>query len=201
MTRSDVRNPAHYSPDLSGSDWRVLRGAILKSLTTSPDAFLATLEQIKHQPAEFWQYKLVSATWAVVQHGSEVFGIAAAKMPADTDDYALPERARFIESVWVAPELRRRGVAQRLLTYLIDQQRQAGIQEFYLWVLNHNNPAAQLYDTMGFKQEVRSSLYPETQFLLRFDSDVVDDEELDVKGQLRAGDDRTLGITYRLLSA
>jgi GNAT superfamily N-acetyltransferase len=202
MTRSDVRDPdrvAEASP--SSSDWLVLRQAVITSLDTSPDAFLATIDKVRAEKSEFWQEKLRSAEWAVVQHDRQTLGIAAALLPGETDYYAFSDKARFIESVWIAPKWRKHGVGLRLVTYLIEQQRQMGIQEFYLWVLNHNNPAIRLYDRMNFKQTGQVSDLPETQFLLKFDSDVVDDEESQRNFLAREDDRRLLGITYRMLSA
>src|ERR1700722_6844251 len=147
MTRSTVRSPDSATvPFLSSPDWRVLREAVIKSLTTSPDAFLTTIGQVAGRRPRFWQHKLRSAQWAVVQRDGEVLGIAAAKQPRKTDRYALAGKACFIESVWIDPCLREHGVGQRLVTYLIEQRPQARNQEFFLWVFNHNYPAIRLYD-------------------------------------------------------
>jgi ribosomal protein S18 acetylase RimI-like enzyme len=200
MTRSGVSDVGSVdcAPD---PDWRVLRDTIVRALDESPKAFLATADQVAAEPPRFWQHRLTSASWAVVQHGQQILGIAAAKPPGKTDDNALPGRACFIESVWIHPDLRMQGVGQRLVTYLIEQQRQAGIQEFYLWVFDHNAPAIRLYDRMDFKPTGRPSELPETQFLLRFDSDVIDHEEVQDNLERRAGDRRDFGITYRMLTA
>jgi ribosomal protein S18 acetylase RimI-like enzyme len=201
MMRSDIRSTGHVDPSYPPpGDWQVLRDAVLECLTVSANAFLIDLRQVVHQTPEFWQSKLGSAQWAVVRRGEEILGIAAAKAPAETDDYALPGKACFIESVWIDPELRQQGVGERLVTYLIDQQRQVGITDFYLWVVNGNDPAIRLYERMQFKQTPRESQWPETQFLRRFDSSVVDGEELRSNAADRAGDQERLGITYRLLS-
>jgi ribosomal protein S18 acetylase RimI-like enzyme len=183
------------------SDWRVLRDTIIKSLEMSPDAFLITLEQVEGQGQAFWEHRLRSAQWAVVKRGGQTLGIAAAKPPVVTDGYAVPGKACFIESVWIDPWLREHGVGRRLVTYLIERQRQAGIQEFYLWVFNDNSPAIRFYDRMDFKRTGRDSELPETQFLLEFDSDLVDDEELQHNRAERATDKREFGITYRMLAA
>ena len=201
MTRSIVRSPDFATmPSMPAPDWQVLRDVVIKSLTTSPDAFLTTLDQVATRKPRFWQKKLRSAQWAVVQRHGETLGIAAAKQPLKTDECALPDKACFIESVWIDPCLRRHGVGQRLVTYLIQQRRQAGIQDFYLWVVNHNDPAIRLYDRMDFKRTDRESELPETQFLRKFDSDLVDEEEVQRNLAERADDERNLEITYRMLT-
>jgi N-acetylglutamate synthase-like GNAT family acetyltransferase len=200
MTRSDVRSHDYVVLTHSASkDWQVLKGAILESLRTSSDAFMTKLSEVIDRGSEFWQEELRSATWAVVQGGEQTLGIAAAKPPTDEDVYAVRGRACFIESVWIDPDSRNNGMGQRLVTYLIDQQRQVGIQEFYLWVLQCNGLAKSFYDyRMGFKETGRESEHPETQLSREFDSDVVDEEELKQHESARAGD-KEKGITYRLL--
>ena len=192
MTRSDVRSPDYVTaPYHLSSDWPVLRDTIIKSLELSPDAFLTKLEQVQDEGQEFWELKLGSAQWAVVQREGQTIGIAAAKQPVETDDYAVPGKACFIESVWIAPRVREHGVGRRLVTYLIEQQRQAGIQEFYLWVVHDNDPAIALYDRMDFKRTGRKSKLPEAQFMRTFDSELVDDEELQYsRAERAAGQER-----------
>lgn len=186
------------------SDWGLLRDTILKSIATSPGAFLATADELKAESPEYWEERLKSSTWAVVQRGNEILGIAAAKPPSDTDRYALREKACFIESVWVDPSLRRKGVGERLVTYLIEQQRSARIHKFYLWVFDYNSPAIRLYDRMDFKRTGRASRLLrrfEIQFVRAFDSDVVDEDELKQNDADRERDQEAFGISYRLLTA
>lgn len=116
-----------------------------------------------------------------------------------TDDYAVPGKACFIESVWIDPQLRKHGVGRRLVTYLIERQRRVGVQDFYLWVINDNGPAMRLYERMGFKRTGRKSEFPETQFLRAFGSKPVGREELENSHGERDTDDRDFGITYRML--
>ncbi len=202
MTSSDVRDVTSLgSPSLHGSrhpDWRVLREAVLASLTESPKAFIASADELAGKPAKYWRQRLRGSSWAVVERGDRTLGVAAAKPPGELDDNAQLGEACFIESVWVDPDLRGNGVARRLVTYLIEQQRQEGIRDFYLWVLDHNDPAVRLYKRMEFEQTDRRSELPETQFLRRFDRDVTDGERREnLDG--READKRALGISYRML--
>jgi ribosomal protein S18 acetylase RimI-like enzyme len=191
--------------NVSPSDLDVLRDTILKSVTTSSGAFLATVTELEAEPPEYWENRLRSSTWAVVQRGSQTLGIAAAKPPSEVDDYALQEKACFIESVWIDPSMRGKGFGERLVAYLIEQQRGAvGIQKFYLWVFDYNAPAIRLYKRMGFKPTGQPSDLldkSEVQFLRAFDSDLIDEDELKQNATDRKKDRKDLGITYRLLSA
>lgn len=184
-------------------DWRILRDAILESVATSPDAFLTTADQIKGESQEFWEGKLKSSDWVVVQRRDEIVGIAAAKSPGEIDSYASQQEACFIESVWVAPCMRGKGVGKRLVTYLIEQKRWDGIRQFYLWVFGHNTPAIQLYKRMDFKPTGNPSALgvPEIQYRLEFDSALIDDEEVGRNEAARKRDWRKLEITYRMLAS
>jgi GNAT superfamily N-acetyltransferase len=165
---------------------------------------MATATQLAGEPPEYWKSRLECSTWAVVQRRNKIVGIAAAKPPSEVDYYAFVEDACFIESVWIDPSIRGHGVGEGLVTYLIEQQRKtAGIQKFYLWVFDDNASAIRLYRRMGFKPTGQPSelLYrTEIQFLLAFDSDLIDDDEL-MRNAISREDERNyLGITYRLLS-
>jgi|SRR5580698_4088196 GNAT superfamily N-acetyltransferase len=201
---TDARSVLDAAPrTASRPDWLILRDTILQSVATSPDAFLATADKLAVEPPEYWKDRLKSSTWAVVQRGDDIVGVAAASPPSAVDDYASWDRARFIESVWIHPGLRGKGVGGRLVTYLIEQQRKAGIQEFYLWVFDHNTPAISLYKSMDFRQTPLPSQLPditEIQFRRSFDSNVVDYEELKRNGKARRQDETDLRITYRLLT-
>ncbi len=201
---SDFQGPGEAAPlGAFRPDWLILRDTILKSVTTSPDAFLATAAQLGAEQSTYWQGRLELATWAVLQRGNEVLGIAAAKPPSETDDYAQQGKACFIESIWIDPSMRRNGFGERLVTYLVEQQRKDGIQQFYLWVFDENAPAIRLYERLEFKRTWRPSQLldvPEIQFLRNFDSDVVDDDEQERNAAARDRDLRDLGITYRLLT-
>jgi GNAT superfamily N-acetyltransferase len=190
-------------------DARILRRTVLESIRTSPAAFLSTVAEIEAKTPAYWEIQLRSSTWAVLEARRgirrRVVGIAAAKQPGDNDKkYANLVDACFIESVWITPRMRRRGLGMRLVNFLIDMRRQDGIQRFYLWVFENNKPAVELYEHMDFKETGQTpglAEWPvrEVQYLLDFDSDVVDDSDLAKNEAARKDDRRRYGITYRLL--
>jgi ribosomal protein S18 acetylase RimI-like enzyme len=199
-TLTDVAADAALSPDA-----QILQRAMRESVCTSPDAFLATSAEIEARPTAAWESELQSSTWAVVEDGDKILGIAAAKRPGHKDmAYARPEEACFIESVWIAPAMRRLGLGERLVNYLIDIQRKEGIRQFYLWVLDQNGPAIELYERMKFKytdrrQKPRGASVFEIQYVLSYDSDVVEAAELAQNAAARDLDRQSYGVTYRLL--
>jgi ribosomal protein S18 acetylase RimI-like enzyme len=182
---------------------------VLESLRTSPDAFLATAAEIEAKPTAYWEIQLRSSTWAVLEarrgFRRRVVGIAAAKQPGDNDKkYANLVDACFIESVWITPRMRRRGLGKRLVNFLIDMRRQDGIQRFYLWVFENNESAVGLYEDMNFEETGQApglAEWPvrEVQYRLSFDSDMVDGTDLKKNEAARKKDWDRHRITYRLL--
>jgi GNAT superfamily N-acetyltransferase len=94
-----------------------------------------------------------------------IAGTAAANSPSSLDSYAS-EASCFIESVWVRKAVRRNGIGTRLVEWLIENQLEAGIRDFYLWVLDGNTPAASMYRKMGFTPTGRPSGFGIPEFQL-----------------------------------
>ncbi len=66
-------------------------------------------------------------------------------------------------NVCVSDEYRGRGLARKLLCYLIDRARSAGMYEAFLEVRPSNTAAARLYHSLGFEQVgVRRGYYQAT---------------------------------------
>ena len=58
---------------------------------------------------------------------------------------------RYVESAWVAPTHRRRGVLRALLHKLADSDRRTEVTELMLWVLEDNHDAQHAYQALGFE--------------------------------------------------
>jgi ribosomal protein S18 acetylase RimI-like enzyme len=115
-----------------------------------------------------------------------------------------------MESLWVSPRLRGQGLDGRLVNYLIETRRQDGIQRFYFWVPEDNNwisdnqLAVGLYEHMKFLEtgqvpRLDESPVREVQYMMSFDSDLVNHDELVVGAAARDKDRRRYGVTYRIL--
>src|ERR1700685_3504398 len=57
-----------------------------------------------------------------------------------------------ILNVCIRDEFRCRGLARKILAYLLDRARSAGMHEAFLEVRPSNTAAARLYHSMGFEQ-------------------------------------------------
>ena len=86
-----------------------------------------------------------ACTWIVAQDTEDVVGVAAS-----VTDPGTPS-VRHIESIWVAPTHRRRGVFRALLSALAELERRTGVTDLLLWVMEDNPNARRAYETMGFE--------------------------------------------------
>jgi ribosomal protein S18 acetylase RimI-like enzyme len=162
------------------ADAHLLQAAMRKAVSTSPEAFFTTLADLNARPAARWEREIRTSSWAVLEAGDDVVGIAAAKRPDPVADYGHdPARACFIESVWIHPERRRQGLGERLVSYLIETQRGRGIEWFLLWVVLANRGAIHFYERLGFEEtgqlkqftrDEQGSLALEVQYGLQFES-------------------------------
>jgi ribosomal protein S18 acetylase RimI-like enzyme len=67
----------------------------------------------------------------------------------------FPGLALWIEELYVAPAMRRRGLAKRLVTELLARAEGAGIRGVELEAYHMNTAAAVLYRSLGFRRLAR----------------------------------------------
>ena len=184
------------------SDADILRCAMRAAVGTSAGSFLRTVADVDAEPPEYWANEIRSSKWAVAQHGGKVVGIAAAKRPHPTLDSEDPATARYIESVWVAPGLRRRRLGERLIKYLLTAEYLDNhyIRQFLLWVYVTNHPAMRLYEHIGFvpTREMNVGARTEIKYRLDFDPELHTTIGLPAHGARRP-DLLCRGVTYRVL--
>jgi ribosomal protein S18 acetylase RimI-like enzyme len=125
-------------------DWRVLREIRLRALLDSPHAFTSSYARESRWGELEWLRMFDAATWIVAREAEELIGLARS-----VNESELPA-ARHIESIWVAPTHRRRGVFSALLFALGDLERRTGVTELLLWVLEDNQEAQRAYEALGF---------------------------------------------------
>jgi ribosomal protein S18 acetylase RimI-like enzyme len=129
---------------LASADWQTLRAARLKALLDSPHAFMSSYGQESEWGESEWLQLFDTATWIVAHEANTVIGLARSvgepKRPA----------ARHLESIWVAPTHRQRGVCRALLYALAEADRSMGVTDLLLWVLEDNHDARRAYHALGF---------------------------------------------------
>jgi ribosomal protein S18 acetylase RimI-like enzyme len=140
---------------LTPLDWRVLRAARLQALLDSPHAFTSTYAHESGWVELDWRRAVHAATWMVARESDSVIGLA--KSVAEPQQPAT----RHVESIWVAPAHRRRGVFSTLMQALAEIERRMGVTDFLLWVLEDNSTARRAYEALGFEPTGERQFLPE----------------------------------------
>jgi ribosomal protein S18 acetylase RimI-like enzyme len=129
---------------LGPADWRILRDARLRALIDSPGAFTSHYHLERRWSEHQWRQRFRAATWVVALERGTVIGIAGL-----VNDH--PEEPEHVESIWVDPTHRCRGVSRSLLDTMVELARRAGLTELLLWVLEENLLARRIYARLGFE--------------------------------------------------
>ena len=117
----------------------------LRALKDSPDCFLSLHAAEKQYPDERWMAEFERGDWyAGVSRHDDVSLIGVTREPD------MPESERYIEYMWVARGFRRQGIGQYMLQEVLRILRASGVKVVYLWVLDGNAAAAELYQKVGF---------------------------------------------------
>lgn len=122
-----------------------LRAIRLRALAEAPDAFASTHGQAAALPPGSWAAQLREMpTFVAVADGEDVGLVRGAR-----DDSRAG--AAWLISMWVAPEVRGRGVGEALIDAVVEWARASGARRLLLDVGDHNRPAIALYARKGFE--------------------------------------------------
>ena len=140
---------------LTPVDWPLLKAARLDALRDSPHAFMSRYDVEWDSSEAEWRRSIETATWIIARDTERAIGLACS--------VAEPRRSsvRYLESIWVDPERRRRGVFRALLHKVADLERHVGTTELLLWVMEDNHPARHAYQAVGFEPTGRRQFLPE----------------------------------------
>ncbi|MFC8077108.1 GNAT family N-acetyltransferase [Streptomyces sp. NPDC057307] len=129
---------------LTANDWPLWREARLAALAEAPHAFKSRLGDWRRGGEERWRARLAApGTYNVVASlNGRTVGMASG-VPGDSGVCEL-------RSVWVGPEARGLGVADRLIAAVETWARRSGATTLRLAVIPGNEPAAALYRRNGF---------------------------------------------------
>jgi ribosomal protein S18 acetylase RimI-like enzyme len=130
--------------------WRALR---LRMLREHPDAFGSAYEEQAPWPLERFAARLRNAnTPDNVLLGAFVGGALVGSAALGREEGAKERHKAGVYSVYVAPEVRGRGVGRALLADLIARASAAdGLELLRLAVTTHNTAARSLYASLGFE--------------------------------------------------
>jgi ribosomal protein S18 acetylase RimI-like enzyme len=132
----------------------VLREARLAALDDSPHAFMSRYEHECRWGEVEWKLLFRWSTWVLAREEHTVIGLTR----STAED--APPRARYLESIWVAPTHRRHGVFRALLARLTRVERHAGVTDLLLWVMEDNHVARRAYAALGFQPTGERQILP-----------------------------------------
>lgn len=130
---------------LTPADWSLLRSARLDALRDSPRAFISRYDVEGNWGETEWRRSMEASTWIIARNGDRAIGLAKS-----VTDFARPS-VRYLESIWVDPTHRGRGVFRALLHKLAKLEHQLGASQLLLWVLEDNDAAQYAYAALGFE--------------------------------------------------
>lgn len=128
---------------LTDDDWKLLQDVRLLALDESPAAFLSTYEAEASLDEAGWRSRCRSDVWIVARSGGQVVGVVCSVRAPDR-----PADERHLESVWVDPAYRRRGVLRAILRHLAIVEPE--VRTWLVWVLSGNDEARSAYERLGF---------------------------------------------------
>ena len=129
---------------------QLFRDISLRSISESPDAFLATLDQVQDEPPAYWEELLdfivdspLDAMFLAF-FDQQCIGFAAARIDSNNPNLS---RLRWM---WIASDFRGKGLGARLLETIIEWASSRGSRKMELWVSESQSAAIRLYASAGF---------------------------------------------------
>lgn len=129
---------------LEGPDWAALRSARLAALAEAPYAFSSTLERELGFDDDVWRSRIRSGAIFAAWSASGIVGMATGRLSDENPDWELV-------GMWVSPDWRGTGVADRLVGAVCDHVLGTGAERICLWVVETNLRAVAFYQRLGFE--------------------------------------------------
>ena len=122
-----------------------LKSLRLRALKDSPDCFLSVHAIELGYPVQRWKAEFERGDWY-----AGVSGHTDLCLMGVTREPGMPEAECYIEYMWVARKFRRQGAGEHMLVEVLGFLRDSGVKAVYLWVLDGNVAAEELYRKVGF---------------------------------------------------
>ena len=127
-----------------------LRDLRLASLQDTPDAFASSFEEEQYWTAEFYAERQRAQPDNFIVgafDGEHLVGMAG----FFRERFRKTRHVGIVWGMYVAPDYRRRHLAEQMLTFLIDEARMVpGIEQLHLGVVSTLSAAQALYEKCGF---------------------------------------------------
>lgn len=141
---------------LTEDDWSRLQDIRLSALQNYPGAFLSSYERESGYDEQRWRQEFSRGTWNILVADGEDAGLLGV-----TREQAMSLQECYLEYLWIAPDLRRSGAASMLLRTVLDRLRAAEVHTVWLYILNGNQVAMDLYEKFGFQSTNEPQLLPD----------------------------------------
>ncbi|MCA8500574.1 GNAT family N-acetyltransferase [Burkholderia multivorans] len=129
-----------------------------------PDSRASAREELARYPAELFAPP-EGAFVLLLRNGETIGGGAFKRYDAQTAE---------LKRIWTRADLRRQGLARRIVDALEQRARRQGYRRVYLTTGFRQPEAWALYDRAGYARLFDASIDPEVLFHLRFGKDLVD---------------------------
>lgn len=126
-------------------DWSLVREIRLRSLSSDPSAFGQSWEKESAYEDSTWQERVNEAAWFLAVEDETPVAVVASRAEVDS-----PENERELQAMWVTPDSRGSGIAQRLAEAVFAWAKEDGADTVTLYVGPDNAPARSLYEALGF---------------------------------------------------
>jgi GNAT superfamily N-acetyltransferase len=136
---------------LRPDDWEISRHIRLTALAEAPYAFMSTLAREQRFDEQVWRQRLSSpsaATFLAWVDGAPA-GTATGKIDDPDDEFTVPGSWQLV-GMWVEPDARGTGVAERLIEAVSWHAQAHGASSMTLWVTEINARAKAFYQRIGF---------------------------------------------------
>ena len=137
---------------LTENDWPRLRAIRLTALRVDPRVFLSSHKAEQAFSEQRWRQEFARGEWNVMRAAGQDPGRRDVGLLGVTRLPVTPSQECYLEYLWVAPGVRRRGVASNLLRTVLDGLRQSGVRTVWLYILDGNDRAMRLYRRFGFQR-------------------------------------------------
>jgi GNAT superfamily N-acetyltransferase len=135
---------------LIAEDWQTLRDLRLQALSDSPESFLGDLPAEQAYDEKQWRSELDLNIWFVARLDTRPVGLVKLNRNLDSDE------GMHLESMWVAPTIRRRGIGATLVSALESTAATMDARQLRLWVFADNHSARDFYLRLGYTGPIRS---------------------------------------------
>jgi GNAT superfamily N-acetyltransferase len=137
---------------LTDDAWPVLREVRLAALADAPASFGTTLAEEQTHGEQHWRDTIRAGAVFVALLSPNPLGAAGQAAVGVAGGIPRPREGECgLGAMWVAPALRGRGLADRLVAAVIDWARAGRHQRVGLWAPADNPRACRFYQRQGFQ--------------------------------------------------